>query len=122
MKEGVEQEAAELGSMAEWRGGPLHGVGAQEDEQDREEDEPSVGHGVGKVPKAGCVGDRSVYRVPERLELKGQETRLQALQPDLQGRMGREIGGQPHPTQMRTGCLELGVSNSFFKLPNLISQ
>lgn len=100
----------------------MHGVGAQEDEQDREADEPSVGHGVGKVPKSGCVGDRSVFRVPERPEPKGQEIRLQALLPDTQGGVGRKIGGQPHPAQIRTGCLELGVSNSFFKLPNLISQ
>ena len=63
-------------------------MGAQED---REEDESSVGHGEGKVPRASRLGDRSQFRAPKRPEVKGREILQWAShQPDLEGEVRRE--------------------------------
>lgn len=45
--------------------GPLQSTEVQEDEQDKEEDEPRVGHGEERVPRANHLGDRSVFRAPQ---------------------------------------------------------
>ena len=49
--------------LNEW--GPLHSIEVQEDEQDKENDEPRVGHGEGRVPRVNHLGDRNMFRAPQ---------------------------------------------------------
>lgn len=115
---GVQQEAGELGFVAEWRGDHPMGSGPRRMSRTGQRMRPVwVGHGMGNTRRAGQGGrggDRSVFRAPERPELKGRASGSRHLSLTWRERWGerRREAASPHPNA-ETDCLELGVSNSY---------
>lgn len=77
-----------------------------------------VGHGMGKARRAGqgeMRGDRSVFRVPERPELKGRASGCRHLSLTWRERWGerRWEAASPHPNE-ETECLDLGSATHIY--------
>lgn len=76
--------------------GALQSTGVQEDEQDKEEDEPRVGHGE-RCP-GPTLGDRSVRSGSSRARAEGKENLLRAShQSCLEGGGGRDKEAKAFP-------------------------